>query len=272
MISTINSASDNINIEFHAAVLENDLMPKHFHKNYEIIIAVEGNCDCLTNDKKYRISAGEAFFICPLQMHEIKPGKNSIIWRVNFNDNIILTVSQSIDGRIPKKPNFKLNKNTLSYSIKLLEDTFGKDSTRLERIVPFENRMRIKGMLYIVLADFLDSATLISTPKTDTVAAEIALYISNNYKNNISLKDIAKEKGYAYQYLSRTFNKHMGMNFKHMLNHYRAQCAFAMLQDTNLPVSYVGFECGFQSIRSFNQVCRDIFGMTPKEIRELRYI
>ncbi len=268
----VSTATEQLSCEFHAMILEKEHPPKHFHKNNEIIIVAKGGCACAINGKKHKISAGEGIFVCPFQLHELAPQKDSLVWRLSFNNNIVLTVAQSILGRVPKNPKFKIGKNTLDFSLNLLSDNFGSDSTPLEKITPYETRIKIKGMLYLILADFLSSTSLISAPKTDAIATEIALYISNNYKNNISLKDIAQEKGYNYQYLSRTFNKHMDMNFKTILNYHRAQRAYAMLQDTDLPVSYIGLECGFQSIRSFNQVCRNIFGKTPKEIRNLRCI
>lgn len=272
MKSTEKHAAAQINAEFNAVLLGEEAPIKHFHDKYETIIVVEGACVCTVGDKSYTIESGEGCFICPWQPHELKPEADASVWRLNFNHNIILTVSQSINGRIPKNPKFEIGKDTLNYTIGLLQSSLGWDNTDLRFITPYDNRIRAKGMLYLILADFLGSATLISAPKTDTVAMEIALFISNNFKNNISLKDIALEKGYNFQYLSRTFNKFMNMSFKTLLNHYRAQRAYAMLQDTDLPVSYIGLECGFQSIRSFNQVCRKLFGKTPKEIRELRRI
>lgn len=263
---------DNLNAEFHASVLKSENSTKHFHDKYELIIVAEGDCNFTIGDKKFKIDRGECAFICPFQMHEVEPNDGALVWRLNFNHNIILTVAQSLNGRIPKNPKFKIEKETLNYVIWLLEGSFGWNNAESWFITPYDNRIRAKGMLYLILTDFLNSAVLVSAPKTDTIAMEIALYISNNFKNNVSLKDIAQEKGYNYQYLSRIFNKFMNMNFKTMLNHHRAQRAYAMLQDTNLPVSYVGMECGFQSIRSFNLACRDIFGKSPKEIRELRRI
>ncbi len=272
MKSFVSPTLEQLSSEFHGMILKDEPPSKHFHKNNEILVVAEGSCICSVNDKKYKISAGEGFFVCPFQMHESIPQNGSTVWRLNFNNNIVLTVAQSILGRVPKNPKFKISKSTLDFSLDLLSRAFGADSTPLKIIMPYDTRIKIKGMLYLILAEFLGTASLISAPKTDVIATEIAMYISNNYKNNISLKNIAQEKGYNYQYLSRTFNKYMDMNFKTMLNHHRAQIAYAMLQDTDLPVSYIGLECGFQSIRSFNQVCRDIFGKTPKEIRNLRRI
>ena len=45
--------------------------------------------------------------------------------------------------------------------------------------------------------------------------------------------------------------------------------AYALLQDTDMSISEICFESGFQSIRSFNQVCRETYGMSPKELKRL---
>lgn len=255
--------------EFHTATKSEGVM-KHFHKNYEIIIVVGGSCVCTVNDQQYRISEGDAFLICPLQLHEFALDDKSLVRVINFNDNLILTVSQSINGKVPENPIYRLDQTTKSLALRFFDEAFGADSGYIPHTSPYEKRIRLKGILYLLMASYLDNASLIDAPHTDTVAMDVAVFIADNYQNNISLKDIALAKGYNYQYLSRTFNKYMNINFKKMLNHYRIQRAHAMLQDTDEPISYVGFECGFQSVRSFNQVCRDFYGMTPKEIRHSR--
>ena len=94
--------------------------------------------------------------------------------------------------------------------------------------------------------------------------AQITLYFPDGH---ISLKTIARDRGYNYQYLSRTFNKIVGINFKRLVNQYRMEYAFAKLQDTNLPLSQIAFESGFQSIRSFDHVCRSVYNKSPMELR-----
>ena len=258
--------------EFYTSIITNGEAPTHFHENFEILIVIDGSASCTVNDQIYTVSKGNALFICPLQLHKFDISDNASARIIGFSDNIILTVSQSLDGRIPKNPVFSIDGDTLEFALNFFDTAFGKKHEMHQRITPYENRIRTKGLLYLLAGEFLKTAELIQMPKSDTVAMDIALYISENYRNNISLKEIAREKGYNYQYLSRTFNRYMNTNFKKMLNQYRAQRAFAMLQDTDFPISYVGFECGFQSVRSFNQVCMDVFGKTPKEIRSSRRI
>ena len=264
--------SANLSLEFHSFIQRQSGVLKQFHKNYECITPLEGKCVCTVNEHRYELSVGDCIILFPFQVLELELEPNASVQRIIFNDHLILTVTQSIEGMIPKNPVFRPNESVLDFGLKMIFDTFGEDSGPISRITPFENRMRIKGLLYMLAGDFLASTTLITAPKTDIAAMDIALYIAENFKNNISLKDIAKEKGYNYQYLSRTFNRYMNMNFKKMLNFYRIHQAFAMLQDTDLPISRIAFECGFKSIRSFNQVCHDVFNKKPTEIRSMRRI
>lgn len=264
--------SDNLAFEFHSYTQRQSRAIRQFHKNYELITPLEGKCVCTVNEHRYRLSPGECILLFPFQPHELALAPDASAQRIIFNDHLILTVAQSVEGMIPRDPVFRPKEEVLAFGLKMLFDTFGENSLPISRIAPFEDRMRIKGLLYMLLGDFLASTTLITAPKVDMAAMDVALYIAENFQNNISLKEIAAEKGYNYQYLSRTFNRHMHMNFKKMLNFYRIHQAFAMLQDTDLPISRIAFECGFKSIRSFNQVCHDVFDKKPTEIRNMRRI
>ena len=270
--TNITHMQDSHTAEFYTVIDEIRETSTHFNENFEILIVLDGVLNCTVNEQSHSVSQGNALFICPLQLHKFDNSDNAKVRIIGFNDNIILTVAQSLDGRIPKSPVFAIEKSTLDFALDYFNNTFGEEHTTYQIINPYANRIGIKGILYLLTGEFLKTAELIQMPKSDTVAMEIALYISQNYRNNISLRTIAREKGYNYQYLSRTFNRYMNTNFKRMLNQHRAKCALAMLQDTNFPISYVGLECGFQSVRSFNQVCLDTFGKTPKQIRLSRRI
>ena len=258
-----NSFGSEFSYELHRS---NDLA-KHFHRNFEILTVIEGYCDCSINNSSYHLLKNDSILICPFLLHEFSVGENSLVQRVNFNDNIVLTFDKLLSLRSPENPVFRSSPATLSLFKETLYEAYGTFTLPLPLITPTERRLRIKGLLYVICADCAEQIKFVSPQKIDNLAIDIVQYIANNYQNDISLATIAKEKGYSYQYLSRVFNRHLKTNFKKMLNLYRMQQAIAMLYDTELPITYVGLECGFQSIRSFNQISLQIFGKTPKEIR-----
>ncbi|MBE6593281.1 MAG: AraC family transcriptional regulator [Ruminococcaceae bacterium] len=265
--------SDNSFInEFSSAIHTENDYSKHFHRNYEILIVISGICKCEINNRSYTLSKGQAIFICPLMPHNFELSENSVIRRVNFNDAIILTFDRALNGRLPIDPVFKLNESTFEYVIKMLDELFGSDSGAIARITPHQKRMRVKGLLYLLCGELGLHTDLTEKPKFDALAIEITEYIANNFTKDISLKDVAREKGYNYQYLSRIFNRTLNTNFKKMLNLYRLQQAYTLLLDTDLPISRIAFDSGFQSIRAFNQVCQDVYKKTPKQLRNVRKI
>ena len=260
--------SDTVGSEFSTVMHKMCKVPPHFHRNFELIVVIEGSCTCSVNSDHYTLQKGNAAFICPWQVHEFEVGENSTVRRLTFHEHLIITIFKYLEWRVPRSPVFALSDDILQMVALRFDEFYGEDSGSISRIEPFHKRMAVKGLLYVVGSEFLDTAELIPKTKSDAIAMEITEYISKNFKNDISLHDIAREKGYNYQYLSRIFNNYTSMNFKKMLNQYRIQQAFAMAQDTDLPFSHICFECGFQSLRSFNQVCKDTFGKTPKELRK----
>lgn len=267
-----NNLPISLTFEFHSYIHSERGVIKHFHKNFEIITPLTGICVCKVNDQSFELSPGDCIIFFPFQAHEFDIIGDGSVQRIIFNDHLILTAAQSFAGMVPKDPVFRPEHGALDYGLKMLYSHFGANSGPIARITPMETRLRVKGFLYLLVSYFLGSSTLIPAPKRDLAVMDIALYIAENFKSNVSLKDIAKDKGYNYQYLSRTFNRYMNINFKKLLNYYRIHRAFAMLQDTDMPISHIAFECGFKSIRSFNQVSRDVFGATPKELRRMRQI
>ena len=131
--------------------------------------------------------------------------------------------------------------------------------------------MKIKGLLYLIGSEFLAEAELLPDSIGTTFATDLIQYLSENYTKNISLHEIADRMGYNYQYFSRTFNRVFGMNFKKLLNCYRMDRAYELLRDTDLPIAEIAYESGFQSLRSFDQYCHEVYGVSPREIRKNEY-
>ncbi len=268
--SLYHQTENTFNSEFSTYVYDNsalDFESPHFHKNFEFLMVIKGCCQCSVGGQEYLLEVGDAIFVSPFQIHSFSIKEESAVRRVTFHDHLILTLSQTLDGRRPKTCVFHPSESLMRFFLDKMEEFFGKDSGLCIRIAPHQIRMQVKGCLYMLGGELLDRTELVPTPTADAVTMAVAQYIAENFKRDITLRDVAREKGYNYQYLSRIFNRVIGMNFKKMLNQYRLEHAYAMLQDTDLPISRICFESGFQSIRSFDQVCRDTFHKSPKEVR-----
>ncbi len=239
----------------------------HFHRNYELIVVLRGHCVCTVNKTAYHLEQGDAIFILPFQSHSFAPEADSEVRCSAFHEHIILTLSQTLNGNVPTPPIFHPSDEVFQFFTSQMQMMFGNDSGMIKRITPPAKRIKVKGVLYVIESEFLAQTELISGKGETDATMAVVTFISKNFRSNISLADAARETGYNYQYLSRTFNQILGCNFKSLLNQYRMEYAFSLLQDTELPLSQIAYESGFQSIRSFNNTCQRIFGKTPRELK-----
>lgn len=89
-------------------------------------------------------------------------------------------------------------------------------------------------------------------------------------KNQLTLTELAKMVSVSPQILSYVINNRFNQNFSDFVNSYRIQTAQKLLNDpesSNLTISSIALECGFNSISVFNNAFKKFTGMTPSESR-----
>src|SRR5690606_4959669 len=73
--------------------------------------------------------------------------------------------------------------------------------------------------------------------------------------------------GVSSRYLRRLFTEHLGVSPLAVWQSERALFAFRLLRDTDLPIAQIAYESGFNSLRRFNGVFKQIYQRTPSEVR-----
>jgi AraC-like DNA-binding protein len=89
-------------------------------------------------------------------------------------------------------------------------------------------------------------------------------------KNQLTLSELAKLVPVSPQILSYVINNHFNQNFPDFVNSYRIKTAQRMLNSpefSNLTISSIAFECGFNSISVFNNAFKKFTGKTPSGFR-----
>ena len=81
---------------------------------------------------------------------------------------------------------------------------------------------------------------------------------------------LAARLGVSARHLRRLFDVHIGATPAEVARSRRAHFARRLLDDTDLPLARVGAAAGFNSVRQFNRVMKDVFRFTPQELRARR--
>ena len=88
------------------------------------------------------------------------------------------------------------------------------------------------------------------------------LFIDNSYSKNIDLDNIADEAFFSKFHFIRQFKKIYGKTPHKYLTVVRIEKAMQLLR-TNIPVSEVCYEVGFESLGSFSGLFKRITGFAP---------
>jgi AraC-like DNA-binding protein len=92
-------------------------------------------------------------------------------------------------------------------------------------------------------------------------------YMLSSLDRSILLEDMAREAGLSPYHFHRAFTKAFRETPHRYLVRQRLEKAHSMLSRSDLSVTEICFECGFESLGSFSSLFHRHFGLSPRELR-----
>ena len=136
----------------------------------------------------------------------------------------------------------------------------------------FTSQLTIKASLLLILAALSGSRLFTPTEKNLDKRVEsiktVLTYISDNYQNKIYISDLAKQVNLNEQYFCRLFKKAIGRPPIAYINEYRIKQSMRLLENTDIAVTDVCLECGFNHLGNFMKEFRKLTGTTPLQYRK----
>lgn len=120
-----------------------------------------------------------------------------------------------------------------------------------------------KGIELLSSASF--SATI--THEDSNRIGTIQSYVRNNVQNKISIKEVGQLLGLTEVSFCRYFKKVHNKSFVTFLNEFRIALSCKLLIETDLTVSEIGYDCGFNSLSLFHRLFQRQLNTTPLEYR-----
>jgi len=106
------------------------------------------------------------------------------------------------------------------------------------------------------------------TLKYSHVISRAEKYVAENFCDpNISLISVARHVGLSSAHFSTVFSQTLGRSFINYLTAMRIEKAKSLLANTNMKLSSIAMEIGYNEPNYFSHVFRKVEGMTPKEYR-----
>lgn len=88
-------------------------------------------------------------------------------------------------------------------------------------------------------------------------------YIDEHYTDSINILELSSKLGISQQYMSKMFRDELGISPVKYINRFRIRKAKQLFVNTNLNISEIAFQVGFDSPYYFNRVFKQFEGISP---------
>jgi AraC family transcriptional regulator of adaptative response / DNA-3-methyladenine glycosylase II len=105
--------------------------------------------------------------------------------------------------------------------------------------------------------------------RADVVARAMRL-IGDGIVDREGVAGLAGRLGYSVRQLNRLVSAELGAGPLALARAQRAQTARTLIETTDLGFAEVAYAAGFTSVRQFNDTVREVFALTPRELRRRR--
>ena len=230
----------------------------HFHSQIELYVVLDGAIEIIVNNHKRVLKKGEFSVALSYDTHGYRTVNSSEVYFLSIptgycGDFLTLSANKRLPSPFIDDPE--------SYDLVL---------EMIERLFRASNEMERRGYVYVILGAILEKMT--SEPRVENAenkfSAEMLIYISEHFKEELDLTSLALHFGYNPSYLSRSFSQTFGLSFGRYLTMLRLREFILLIRNRDMSVTECALECGFGSMRSFYRAFRDEFGCSPKEYIE----
>lgn len=104
-------------------------------------------------------------------------------------------------------------------------------------------------------------------PQDTSKIDKIYKYVNANFKDHISLDDIANEVSMTIPAFCRYFKRVTGKTFTQLVNEYRIVHATKLLNESQLNITDVCFASGFNNFSHFNKLFKQVIGKSASSYR-----
>ncbi|WP_127582836.1 AraC family transcriptional regulator [Paenibacillus koleovorans] len=250
----------------------------HHHDFVELSFVIEGNGTETINGIQHRMSPGTVSFLLPHHIHRIvsdDPLCPIRLYSCMFDIRLLFETQNDAElGRLLLQTgrqlpsHYDLRGEQLVKMRRLMEelaaefegDAFGRPILMRHKLI--EALLLLMRWRHAEKPFRLQDGVLSSIP-----ISNILQYLHLNYAEPISLKSLADTFNWSTSYISRSFKEYTGTSFLDYLHQLRIQSASTLLITTQMQITDISVEVGFEHFRTFSRIFKELKGITPRGYR-----
>lgn len=258
-------------------VYRNGVINPHWHNEFEIIYLDKGYGKFYIDGDEYKIKAGDFLFVNSGSIHS---GEELVRRSIGYAIVFDLKLLFSEDPDYCKHEYFLPLLNKKVYIPALINDDFIRDDIKkiidsfLEKSYGYE--LCIKSLLFDIFWRLFKYYAKKQQEggrlgyKTERIK-DVLNYINQNYNKDLSLDELSKQVDMSKFYLCRLFKDSLKMSPIEYINKIRVEKSVELLINTDMSISEIALECGFNNISYFIKVFKKYMNITPLKFRKQNF-
>lgn len=254
-------------------------IPVHWHDEFEIIYVRSGFLTVSISGESYIGKTGEAFVVSPGNLHLMGSQSGTVDYYTFLFP--LKYISFRTDDMLDEKLLEPLNSGHLMICPRV-KDTAKELCEQLIEIYEAKNdeseskittQVRTKIILLQFILEMWKKGFVIEndTSGRNTVEKEMVSYIQQNFTGKISLREFGEQFHLSGKYISRYFKEHFHITLSQYVTYLRLEHAKQLLQDTDIPVTDVAMQSGYQNVSYFIRSFQKAYAVSPLKYRKNNY-
>ena len=251
-------------------------IPVHWHDELEIIYVKSGCLTVSISGESYIGNAGDVFVVSPGNLHLMGAQTGTVDYFT------FLFPLKYISFRTDDMLNDKLLEPLNSGQLMISPRVRGTAKELCEQLIAIyvaknnesESKITAQIKTKIILLQFIlemwKQGFVIEndTSGRNTVEKEMVSYVQQNFTGKISLKEFGEQFHLSEKYISRYFKEHFHIALSHYVTYLRLEHAKQLLQDTDIPITEVAMQSGYQNVSYFIRSFKKAYGVSPLKYKK----
>lgn len=248
----------------------------HRHSFYEMHYVFNGEVCTVLNGMEHTIREGYFYIMSPGTRHSHMQKNDSYHIGIALRWEYLNFKAANLENYIGIKERFiQMGENII---VKPFKDD-GTVITQIRELLRMANENYKNFNIQLSIFSILENALSICSSFTsgedekkvsasENRSVEMAVqFVKDNCCENISVNDIANSVHISYSHLAKLFREHRGESLSHYIIKMRIQKAFKLLTCTDMTLSQIANETGFENSNYFCKVFRKIHKKSPGSVR-----
>lgn len=139
----------------------------------------------------------------------------------------------------------------------------------LSKIIEAEDKDALYQICRHYIGDTVQHIASGRQKKVNSIIEKANQYIEQNYPEDISLEDVAREVNLSPYYFSRFYKEESGINFSDKLVQVRIEKAKELLKKEELSIKDVCYMVGYMEPNYFSKIFKKVTGLTASEYKKM---